>query len=91
MLFVDDSFDLISSHGVLQHTENIDAALSEVFRVLKPGGTFIVMLYRRNSFNYWFRIQGWFRIVFLANLLKSKLRFSVKEPGEAISRTIACN
>src|SRR3954463_10067011 len=31
--FADDSFDLVYSHGVLHHTPDIDAAVSEIYRV----------------------------------------------------------
>jgi len=50
--FPDDSFDLVYSHGVLHHTPDIEKAISEVHRVLKPGGRAVVMLYHRDSYNY---------------------------------------
>src|SRR5438552_10038 len=50
--FDDESFDLVYSHGVLHHTPNIAAAVSEIHRVLKPRGQAIVMLYHRDSYNY---------------------------------------
>jgi len=50
--FADDSFDIVYSHGVLHHTPEIEAAVREVNRVLKPGGRAIVMLYHRGSYNY---------------------------------------
>ena len=51
--FPDDSFDALFSFGVLHHTPNTDQALSEVWRVLKPGGTAYIMLYSRHSLNRW--------------------------------------
>jgi SAM-dependent methyltransferase len=36
--FTDNSFDVIFCNHVLEHVENLDTALSELFRVLKPGG-----------------------------------------------------
>ena len=53
MPFADDSFDMVSSNGVLHHTPDIEAALAECLRVLRPGGTFTVVLYNRQSFHYW--------------------------------------
>ncbi len=53
MPFSDDSFDVVSSNGVLHHTPDIGAALAECLRVLRPGGTFTVLLYNRRSFYYW--------------------------------------
>jgi len=50
--FEDGSFDLVYSHGVLHHTPDIEAAVREIYRVLKPGGRAIVMLYHRGSYNY---------------------------------------
>ena len=50
--FPNDSFDLVYSHGVLHHTPDIEAAIREIHRVLRPGGRAKVMLYHRNSYNY---------------------------------------
>lgn len=50
--FPDESFDVVYSHGVLHHTPDIDAAVQEIHRVLKPRGRAIVMLYHRGSYNY---------------------------------------
>lgn len=38
--FADAQFDLIFSDWVLEHIENVDRFVSEVYRVLKPGGWF---------------------------------------------------
>jgi len=39
--FPDDSFDLVCGHAVLHHIPDLELALSEVLRVLKPGGRFV--------------------------------------------------
>jgi ubiquinone/menaquinone biosynthesis C-methylase UbiE len=71
--FEDESFDIIYSHGVLHHTTNITVTFKEAFRVLRMKGSFIVMLYAKGSFNYWIRIQLYFRIRLLVELFKNKL------------------
>lgn len=49
MQFPDDSFDVVYAHGVLQYTANANKMISEIQRVLKPGGEAIVMVYNRIS------------------------------------------
>ena len=34
----DESFDAVFAHGVMKHLAELDAAIREMFRVLKPGG-----------------------------------------------------
>ncbi len=51
--FTDASFDVVYSNGVLHHTPDTEGAVREVHRVLRPDGTAKVMLYYRNSLNYW--------------------------------------
>lgn len=81
--FDDRSFDLVYSHGVLHHTADITKALAEVHRVLRPDGKVILMLYAKDSFNYWLRIQGYFRVRFLFELAASRLGVELKYPWSA--------
>ncbi len=70
--FPDESFDWVFSHGVLHHTPNTQAAINEVYRVLKPGGRAIIMLYHKHSFNYYIRIMTYMRLrVFLKVLSRA--------------------
>jgi SAM-dependent methyltransferase len=55
--FSDEAFDLVYSHGVLHHIDETEVAIDEIYRVLRPGGTALVMLYHRGSFNYRFTIM----------------------------------
>lgn len=47
--FEDNSFDVVFSSGVLHHTPDTQKAIDEIFRVLKPGGDAVVMLYAKWS------------------------------------------
>jgi ubiquinone/menaquinone biosynthesis C-methylase UbiE len=47
--FEDASFDLAFSWGVIHHTSDMSRALAELIRVLRPGGTLVLMLYHRRS------------------------------------------
>lgn len=51
--FPDSNFDVVYSFGVLHHTPDTQRAVSEIHRVLKPGGMAIVMIYHRASLYYW--------------------------------------
>jgi ubiquinone/menaquinone biosynthesis C-methylase UbiE len=55
--FADGSFDFVYSHGVIHHTPNMQAAVNEIHRVLKPGGKAVIMVYHKNSLNYYLGIQ----------------------------------
>ncbi len=78
-----DRFDLVYSHGVLHHTPDTLKSLKEVCRVTRRGGQFIVMFYARNSFNYWFRIQGLMRLRLLWSLLRRWMGGEVGEPWKS--------
>ena len=50
--FDDAAFDAVYSSGVLQHTPDMDRAIAEIRRVLKPGGRILIVLYHRHSWFY---------------------------------------
>ena len=54
--FEDDTFDLVYSLGVLHHTPNTQKAIDEIYRVLKPNGKAIVMLYSKSWQHYIIRV-----------------------------------
>jgi ubiquinone/menaquinone biosynthesis C-methylase UbiE len=54
--FSNETFDCVYSFGVLHHFPEVDAALTEIHRVLKPGGQVMVMLYHRDSLLYAYSI-----------------------------------
>jgi len=75
-----ESFDLVYSHGVIHHTTSIENALNEINRVLKTKGETILMLYSKDSFNYWIRIQFYFRVRFLLAWGLSLVGIKSKDP-----------
>jgi SAM-dependent methyltransferase len=55
--FQDHGFDVVYSFGVLHHIPDVDFAVKEIHRVLKPGGSLLIMLYNRDSINYKIEIR----------------------------------
>jgi SAM-dependent methyltransferase len=51
--FADATFDAAVSFGVLHHTPDTARGIAEIRRVVKPGGTVIVMLYRTGNPKWW--------------------------------------
>ena len=69
MPFPDASFDLVYSHGVIHHAPDIEQVVSEIYRVLRPGGQAILMVYHRHSYNYYLNILFLRRLGILLLLL----------------------
>lgn len=55
--FPDGSVDHVYSFGVIHHSPAPEKIVSEIYRVLRKGGTFTVMLYNRSSINYYIEIM----------------------------------
>ncbi len=53
MPFLDNTFDVVYTNGVIHHSPNTRKIISEIYRVLKPGGVVKAMVYAENSLNYW--------------------------------------
>lgn len=67
--FPGEKFDYVYSWGVLHHSPNIQKSISELFRVLKTGGKFGVMLYHRHS------LLHLYHTIYLEGLLHGETRF----------------
>jgi SAM-dependent methyltransferase len=80
--FPDASFDLVFSHGVIHHVPETDAALREFARVLRPGGTMLVMVYHRHSLNYHVSIMVLRRVLVGLLLLPGGATLTAKITGE---------
>ena len=50
--YPDDHFDIVCAMGVLHHIANPRPMVTEMRRVLRPGGELILMLYHRHSWKY---------------------------------------
>lgn len=64
--YEENYFDFVYSFGVIHHTPNINAAVSEIHRVLKPGGRAVVMIYARGWKHY-------IKRCFIHGILKMKI------------------
>lgn len=78
--FKDNSFDFIVSIGCLHHTPDISSSINEVYRVLKPGGQAVIMIYAKYSITSlllpFFYIIDLIKNGFSLNKLKSFRRFA---------------
>jgi ubiquinone/menaquinone biosynthesis C-methylase UbiE len=74
--FGNESFDFVYSHGVLHHTPHPERAVAEVYRVLRPGGKALIMLYNKHSFNYYARIMTYMRLRVLLRIVSRMGRWA---------------
>ena len=82
--FSDESFDRVSSNGVLHHTPDMPAALREIRRVLRPGADACVIVYNRHTFHYWLS-QVAYEGVLRGGLLKERSMEGVLSRGVEFS------
>jgi len=59
MAFPDASFDHVYSWGVIHHSRDPALIMREIARILRPGGTGMVMVYHRRSLRYVGRGLWW--------------------------------
>ena len=72
--FPDASFDFVWSWGVIHHSARTEDIISQIHRVLKPGGETRVMVYNRNSAEF----QVGIRLI-RGILMGGRLRYSLDD------------
>jgi len=83
--FGDESFDLVYSHGVIHHMEDTRGTVQEFHRILRPGGSALVMVYHRNSVNYRLNIMVLRRLLAATLLVPGMPRLVADLTGESPS------
>jgi SAM-dependent methyltransferase len=53
--FADDSFDCVVAIGCYHHTGDLPRAFDESYRLLRPGGLLVAMVYNAYSYRRWLR------------------------------------
>ena len=77
--YQDNCFDLIIANAMLYHVPDLDRALSEVARVLKPGGRFICSTTGENGMHSWFHQV-------LGTGERAAMPFSLQNGGAALEK-----
>lgn len=70
--FPNGSFDVVWSWGVIHHSSRMENCLSEIARVLRPGGRLLLMVYYRPSLVYYLHC-GLIRGIFMGQLFRKSL------------------
>jgi ubiquinone/menaquinone biosynthesis C-methylase UbiE len=77
--FPDNTFDIVYSYGVMHHSPDTPQCIREAWRVLKPRGSFRIMIYHHPSltgFMLWLR-YGWLR----GKSLRQAVHDHLESPG----------
>lgn len=69
MDFPDNSFDFVWVWGVIHHSANPKKIIKEIYRVLKPGGKAVTMVYHRGFWNYYI-LGGLFQGLLKGDILR---------------------
>jgi ubiquinone/menaquinone biosynthesis C-methylase UbiE len=81
--FPDAQFDCVYSHGVIHHIRDTRAVVAEFQRVLRPGGTALVMVYHRDSSNYRINIMLIRRLLAATLLVPGAIPALARVTGES--------
>lgn len=61
MPFADESFDVVICLGVIQHTTNTEKTITDLFKLVKKGGSLVIDHYTFNK-SYYFRLAPLYRM-----------------------------
>ena len=75
--FATGRFDFVYSWGVLHHTSNMNAAVKEMGRIIKPGGGGIMMVYYKYSVVYY--VHGLFWLIIRGKVFQGHSCESVQD------------
>lgn len=77
--FADNSFDVVMSFGILEHFEDVEPVISEMVRVLKPGGVFLADIIPNKFTGQKLANVEIFVALFLKRLFTLRLKNIIKE------------
>jgi SAM-dependent methyltransferase len=95
--FEDNFFDAVSLLSVLEHVPDERALLGEIHRILKPGGTAIVLVPHKGMFafadpgNVKFRFPRLHKLVHLSSSRSSREEYAQRFEGQSKEGTIGCH
>jgi ubiquinone/menaquinone biosynthesis C-methylase UbiE len=69
--FPDNHFDFVWSWGVIHCASDTNRVLREIYRVLKPGGRAVIMVYHRSFWQYYV-LTGLFYGIFKGDLFRTR-------------------
>ncbi len=87
LTFPDATFDYVHAWGCVMHMPNTEKAISEIHRVLKPGGKALIYIYNRNSWTFWFNFF-FLRGILMGKLITYKFDFNALTTRYADGATI---
>lgn len=89
--FADETFDFVWSWGVIHHSANTEDIIGEMHRILKKDGEARIMVYHRNSMNFWIGLIL-IRGLLFGGLLRSSIQdLCNKHSDGLIAKYYTCN
>ncbi len=83
MPFADQTFDQVVSIGCFHHTGNFEKCIEETYRVLKPDGVAVIMIYNKYSIRQWTTWPLKTARMFVGDLFSSGTKFKGNEEENA--------